>query len=68
MARAIVWFKNDLRLHDNYVLERAAELVSSGKASEVAFFRGTAMQIQAKAPYNVPSYQALFHYPRIAVS
>lgn len=36
MARVILWFKNDLRVHDNYVLDRAAALVAGGKASEVS--------------------------------
>ena len=35
MARVVLWFKNDLRMHDNYVLNRAADLVAGGKASEV---------------------------------
>lgn len=35
MARVVLWFKNDLRMHDNYVLNRAADLVANGQASEV---------------------------------
>ena len=33
--RVIVWLRNDLRLHDNYSLHKAAELVKAGTASEV---------------------------------
>ncbi len=33
--RVVVWLRNDLRLHDNYSLSKAAELVKSGSASEV---------------------------------
>lgn len=35
--RVIVWLRNDLRLHDNYSLHKAAELVKAGTASEVSF-------------------------------
>ena len=35
MSQVILWFKNDLRLHDNYVVDRAQQLVKSGEAKEV---------------------------------
>ena len=35
MGRVVVWFKNDLRLHDNYVVSRAGSLIASGEAKEV---------------------------------
>ena len=35
MGQVVLWFKNDLRLHDNYVVDRAQQLVKSGKAKEV---------------------------------
>lgn len=31
----MLWFKNDLRLHDNYTVERVSRLVSSGSTQEV---------------------------------
>ena len=36
MARVVIWFKNDLRLHDNEVVDRARSLVASGAATEVS--------------------------------
>ncbi|KAK9831060.1 hypothetical protein WJX74_001561 [Apatococcus lobatus] len=33
--RVVVWLRNDLRLHDNYSLHKAAELVKAGTATEV---------------------------------
>ncbi len=33
--RAVVWFRNDLRLHDNAVVAAVAEGVKDGKLSEV---------------------------------
>lgn len=35
MGQVVLWFKNDLRLHDNYVVDRAQQLVKSGKAKQV---------------------------------
>ena len=35
MGQVVLWFKNDLRLHDNYVVDRAQQLIKSGKAKEV---------------------------------
>ena len=35
MARVVLWFKNDLRVRDNYILDRAADLVAKGEAKEV---------------------------------
>lgn len=34
-GRAVLWFRNDLRLHDNPVLAEAAQRVKAGKISEV---------------------------------
>eukprot|EP01025_Chloroclados_australasicus_P029737 TRINITY_DN2970_c0_g1_i1.p1 TRINITY_DN2970_c0_g1~~TRINITY_DN2970_c0_g1_i1.p1 ORF type:complete len:601 (-),score=68.60 TRINITY_DN2970_c0_g1_i1:171-1973(-) len=33
--RIIIWFKNDLRLHDNYIVNQAAKALKEGTASEV---------------------------------
>jgi hypothetical protein len=33
--RVVLWFRNDLRLHDNYVVHDAAQRVKRGEASEV---------------------------------
>lgn len=38
MARVVLWFKNDLRVKDNYILDHAADLVAKGKAKEVDNF------------------------------
>ena len=34
-SRAVLWFRNDLRLHDNAIVAEAAQRVKSGKISEV---------------------------------
>lgn len=34
-GRAVLWFRNDLRLHDNAIVAEAAQRVKSGKVSEV---------------------------------
>jgi len=36
-ARLLLWFKNDLRVHDNRVVDQAVSLVKSGKADEVKY-------------------------------
>lgn len=36
MGRIVLWFKNDLRLQDNYQVDRARQLVASGQAEEVS--------------------------------
>ena len=33
--RAVLWFRNDLRLHDNAIVAEAAQAVKNGKLSEV---------------------------------
>ena len=33
--RVILWFRNDLRLHDNAIIDEAVRSVRSGAASEV---------------------------------
>ncbi|GLC48551.1 hypothetical protein PLESTB_000110200 [Pleodorina starrii] len=33
--RVVLWFRNDLRLHDNYIVHDAAQRVKRGEASEV---------------------------------
>ncbi|KAG2435381.1 hypothetical protein HXX76_007453 [Chlamydomonas incerta] len=33
--RLVLWFRNDLRLHDNYIVHEAAQRVKRGEASEV---------------------------------
>ena len=38
MGRVVVWFKNDLRLHDNYVVSHAGSLIASGEAKEVRIY------------------------------
>ena len=38
MAQVVLWFKNDLRLHDNYVVDHVRGLVQSGKAKEVRHY------------------------------
>ncbi|CAG9466946.1 unnamed protein product [Pedinophyceae sp. YPF-701] len=35
VRRAVVWFRNDLRVHDNYALHEAAKLASAGRVGEV---------------------------------
>lgn len=36
--RVVVWLRNDLRVHDNPVLNGAANLVRKGAAEEVCFY------------------------------
>ena len=33
--RVVLWFRDDLRLHDNYTVASAAKMVKAGQASEV---------------------------------
>ncbi len=35
MKRVVLWFRNDLRLHDNPIVDRARRCVSSGECKEV---------------------------------
>jgi deoxyribodipyrimidine photo-lyase len=35
MQRIVLWFRNDLRLHDNAIVDRAARSVASGECKEV---------------------------------
>lgn len=37
--RAVLWFRNDLRLHDNAIVAEAAQRVKSGQMSEVRLAR-----------------------------
>ena len=34
-SRLVLWFRNDLRLHDNVIVHEAAQRVKAGKADEV---------------------------------
>ena len=34
-SRVVLWFRNDLRLHDNAIVHEAAQRVKTGKATEV---------------------------------
>jgi len=37
--RLVLWFRNDLRLHDNYIIAEAAKKMSSNRKLEVPFPR-----------------------------
>ena len=38
LTRVIVWLRNDLRLHDNYALYKAAKLAKKGKKEVIPVF------------------------------
>jgi len=38
--RLVLWFRNDLRLHDNYIIAEAAKKLSSNRKLEVSPFPG----------------------------
>lgn len=40
--RVVLWFRNDLRLHDNYIVHDAAQRVKRGEYSEVRGAASTA--------------------------
>ena len=38
VKRVLLWFRNDLRIHDNYMLWRAAELYDQGVSEFIPFY------------------------------
>lgn len=38
VKRVLLWFRNDLRIHDNYMLSRAAELYDQGVSEFIPFY------------------------------
>ncbi len=73
--RAIVWFRNDLRLHDNEVIHKAVELATKGQVNDVvpvfcfdprwftetSFKHGCVKTGPFRAQYLVESVHALKH-------
>ena len=73
--RAIVWFRNDLRLHDNEVLQKAVDMAAKGKIkdivpvfcfdprwfTETSFKNGCVKTGSFRSQYLVESVHALKH-------
>ncbi len=54
--RVVLWFRDDLRLHDNYTVASAAKMVKAGQASEVR------SQLVSAAPFvMLPGWVIVLH-------